>query len=89
MSVKRGSTVVVWKSAKSRCFKGINKSHLPVQYFDQKKAWMTGDIMHKLLSKLSTDLCKESRFIVLFMNNTGHPEDVAGKYSQKTKRKCG
>ena len=33
--------VVVWKSAKPRGFKGINKNRLPVQYFDQKKAWMT------------------------------------------------
>ena len=61
--------VVVWKSAKPRGFKGINKSRLPVQYFDRKKAWMTGDIMHKLLSKLNTRLRKESRFIILFMDN--------------------
>ena len=38
--------------------------------------------MHKLLSKLNTRLRKESRFIILFMDNAGcHPEDVAGKYS--------
>ena len=74
--------VVIWKSAKPRCFKGINKSHLPVEYFDQQKAWMSEDIMHKLLSKLNTHLCKESRSIILFMDNAGcHPEDVASKYS--------
>ena len=74
--------VVIWKSTKPHCFKGINKSHLPVEYFDQKKAWMSGDIMHKLLSKLNTRLRKESRSITLFMDNAGcHPEDVASKYS--------
>ena len=74
--------VVIWKSAKPRCFKGINKSHLPVEYFDQQKAWMSGDIMHKLLSKLNTCLRKESCSIILFMDNAGcHPEDVASKYS--------
>ena len=63
--------VVIWKSPKPRCFKGINKSHLPVEYFDQQKAWMSGDIMHKLLSKLNTHLRKESRSIILFMDNAG------------------
>ena len=38
--------------------------------------------MHKLLSKLNTRLRKESRSIILFMDNARcHPEDVAGKYS--------
>lgn len=38
--------------------------------------------MHKLLSKLNTRLRKESRSIILFMDNAGcHPEDVVDKYS--------
>ena len=56
--------------------------HLPVEYFDQQKAWMSGDIMHKLLSKLNTRLRKESRSVILFIDNARcHPEDVASKYS--------
>ena len=38
--------------------------------------------MHKLLTKLNTHLCKESRSMILLMDNAGcHPEDMAGKYS--------
>ncbi len=36
--------IVIWKSEKPRCFKGVNVHQLPVQYFNQKKAWMTGEI---------------------------------------------
>ena len=43
--------IVIWKSYKPRCFKKVNKSQLPVQYFSQKKAWMTGDILDQVLSK--------------------------------------
>ena len=37
--------IVIWKSDKPRCFKRVNKSQVPVQYFSQKKAWMNGDIL--------------------------------------------
>ena len=37
--------VVIWKSDKPQCFEKVTKTQLPVQYFSQKKAWMTGDIL--------------------------------------------
>ena len=46
--------IVIWTYEKPRCFKRIDKSQLPVQYFHQSKAWMTGDILHSILSKLNT-----------------------------------
>ena len=32
------------KSENPRCFKNINKSSLPVKYFSQRSAWMTGHL---------------------------------------------
>ena len=42
--------VVIGKYANPRCLKNINKDDLPCQYLNQQKAWMTSDILHKLLS---------------------------------------
>ena len=36
--------IVIWKSANPRCLKRFDKSALPVNYFSQKKAWMSGEI---------------------------------------------
>ena len=30
--------IVIWKSENPRCFRGLEKSSLPVKYFQQKKA---------------------------------------------------
>ena len=74
--------VVIWKSEKPRCFRGINKSQLPVQYFHQSKAWMTGDILHQVLSKINRQLAAKSRSVTLLMDNAGcHPHDMADRYS--------
>jgi hypothetical protein len=37
--------IVIWKSEKPRCFKGVDKSQLPVRYYSHSKAWMTGDAL--------------------------------------------
>ncbi len=74
--------VVIGKSAKPRCFKRINTSQLPVQYFSQSKAWMTSDIMHQVLQKFKRRLVSSARHILLLMDNAGcHPHDLCGKYS--------
>lgn len=31
-------------------------SHLPPMYFSQKKSWMSGDILHKILHKIDVEL---------------------------------
>ena len=66
--------IVIWKSASPRCFKRINKSQLPVEYYNQDKAWMTGDILDNVLSKLNAKMKKDGRKVLLFMDNAGcHP----------------
>ena len=51
--------IFIWKSANPRCLKRFDKSVLPVTYFDQRKAWMTGDITEAILSKFN---CRLSTF---------------------------
>ena len=48
---KKEKPVVIYKSAKPRCFKRIDKQQLPVSYFHQNKAWMSGDIMNSIIIK--------------------------------------
>ena len=69
--------VVIWKSNNPRCFKGIIKSQLPVNYFNQSKAWMTGNILDQILTKINVQLKMKSRTIILMMDNAGcHPHDL-------------
>ena len=60
----------------------MNKSQLPVQYFSQKKAWMTGDILDQVLSKINRTLRVNGRSVILLMDNAGyHPEELQHKYT--------
>ena len=74
--------IVIWKSENPRCFKGIKKQNLPVEYFSQKKAWMTGDILDKVLQKINAQLRRKGRSVLHLMDNAGcHPAEMVGKYS--------
>ena len=74
--------VVIGKSEKPRCFKRVEKSNLPVQYYNQPKAWMSGNIMHSILQQLNRRLSLEGRQILLLMDNAGcHPDNLTDKYS--------
>lgn len=74
--------IVIWKSDNPRCFKGMDKSKLPVQYFSQKKAWMTGQILDTVLTKWNRQLKSKGRSVVLLMDNAGcHPPQMKAKYS--------
>ena len=42
--------IVIWKSEKPRCFKRFDINSLPVKYYHQKNAWMTGAILHSYLT---------------------------------------
>ncbi len=56
--------IVIGKSENPRCFKRFDKSLLPVTYYySQKKPWMTGDIVDKILTKLNNQL--NSRIVML------------------------
>ena len=63
--------IVIWKSKKPRCFKGITKCQLPVQYFDQPNAWMSGEILHEVLAKLNRKLLANHQQVALLMDNAG------------------
>ena len=69
---------------KSKCFKGIDKTKLPVQYFSQPKGWMTliGEIIDRVLSKWNWKLRSTGRSIVLLMDNVGcHPPELKEAYT--------
>ena len=48
--------LVIGKSAKPRCFKGVNMSNLGVYYRNNKKAWMTEIIFREWLLKIDKQL---------------------------------
>ena len=48
---EKETPIVIWKSECPRCFKRFDISCLPVKYYHQKKAWMTGNILHSYLTK--------------------------------------
>ena len=74
--------VVIWKSENPRCFKGVKKSCLPTWYYNQKKSWMTGEILGDILGKLNRKLVREGRSVLLFMDNAGcHPPEMTDGYS--------
>ena len=74
--------IVIGMSERPRCFKGVNKSHLPVKYFHQKKAWMSSEILDKVLSAFNPKMKAKDRSILLLMDNAGcHPEYLKEKYS--------
>ena len=76
------AAIVVWKSAKPRCFKGIDTTSLSVQYYSQPKAWMKRDILESVLSKLNRRLSAKGRKIALLMDNAGcHPKDLKDRFS--------
>ena len=79
---EKESAIIIWKSINPRCFKGIDRQKLPVQYYSQSKGWMTGGILDEVLSKLNRKLRLKGRSIVLLMDNAGcHPEEMKDKYS--------
>ena len=56
-------SVVIWKS-QNRCFKGVKKGSLPVCYYSQLKTWMTGEILHDVLTSLNHSLRAQGRYIL-------------------------
>ncbi|GFT85812.1 tigger transposable element-derived protein 6 [Trichonephila clavipes] len=59
--------LVIGKSAKPRCFKGINS--FPTKYRSNKKAWMTTELFNKWLISLNLVMKREKRHILLFLDN--------------------
>ena len=81
-SGKKEKPVFIWKSETPRCLRKFDKSVLPVDYYAQKRAWMTGEIMDIVLAKLNRRLSRNNQSILLIMDNAGcHPETLVDKYS--------
>ncbi|GFU97726.1 tigger transposable element-derived protein 6 [Trichonephila clavipes] len=59
--------LVIGKSAKPRCFKGINS--FPTKYRSNKKAWMTTELFNEWFISLNSDMKREKRHILLFFDN--------------------
>ncbi|GFW13191.1 tigger transposable element-derived protein 6 [Trichonephila clavipes] len=56
--------LVIGKSAKPRCFKGINL--FPTKYRSNKKAWMTTELFNEWLISLNSDMKREKRHSLIF-----------------------
>ena len=66
--------LVIGKSANPRCFKGVNKTALGVQYEANKKAWMVSDLFRSWLKSLDRKFAAAGRNILMFIDNClAHP----------------
>ena len=73
--------VIIWKSKKPRCFRNMKNNDLGrslgVYYFSNKKAWMNGEIMSKLLKRHDRKMKLQNRNVLLFLENaTSHQESI-------------
>ena len=77
-----GKTHSYLSVGKSKMSAKFDKSLVPVMYFDQEKAWMTSEIMEKILGSLNGRLSHTNRSILLLMDNAGcHPQYLQTKFS--------
>lgn len=69
--------LVIAKSFKPRCFRNLDpKKDLPVQWFANKKAWMTSNVFEKFLSDWNVKLISSNRKVLLFLDNAPcHPTE--------------
>ena len=75
-SGEKEQPIVIWTSAHPRCF---DQRALPVKYYHQPTAWMTGEILDCFLS---SKMKSQGRSILLLLDNAGcHPVRLQGKYS--------
>ncbi|XP_025196277.1 tigger transposable element-derived protein 4-like [Melanaphis sacchari] len=73
MSGEKLKPLVIGKSVKPRCFKGIDISKLEVEWKANSKAWMTTHIMTNWLQRLDQQMKIQNRKILLFLYNvTSH-----------------
>ena len=57
-------------------------STLAVHYYSQFKAWMKGEILDKVLTKLNQKFSSQHQKVALLLDNAGcQPEELKGKYS--------
>lgn len=65
---------VIGRSAKPRCFQGLDMASLGVEYYFNKKAWMTSVIFQQWANKLNNKMRIQRRKILVFIDNcSAHP----------------
>ena len=77
--------VVIWKSAKPRCFKNLINPKRPydMHYYSSQKSCITREIMNFVLTKLNRKKTVAKRNILLFMDNAPcYPEKFFVSYSR-------
>ena len=66
--------LVIGKSTKPQCFRGIRMESLPVQYYANKNTWMASGVFKKWLMSWDMELqCKERKILLLVDNCAAHP----------------
>lgn len=74
MAGEKEDPLIIGKYRNPRCFKGSNIEKLPLKWTQNKKAWMTRDIMVEWLHKFDQKMGKQRRNIILFLDNApSHP----------------
>ena len=73
--------LVIGKSENPRKFNLVR--HLNLMYYHNSTAWMNGSIFINYLEKINSDLVKQKRMIILFIDNcSAHPQNI--KFSNIT-----
>ena len=70
--------LVIGKSLNPRCFKGIHKDMLGVQYEANKKAWMTSKIFVDWVKRTNQKFRFEKRNVLMFVDTCSSHPDVEG-----------
>ena len=76
--------IVIWRSAKPRCFKNLinPKSPYDVHCYSSQKSWMAGEITDSVLTKINRKKAAAKRNILLFLDSAPcHPESFVVSYS--------
>lgn len=69
--------LVIGKSKNPRCFKNSYVEKLPIEWYHNKKSWMTREIMTDWLDKFYRRMQRENRKVLLFLDNAAsHPQLV-------------
>jgi DDE superfamily endonuclease len=66
---EKSKPLVIGKSARPRCFSGLNIANLPVDYINNKKAWMRSDIFSQWFVNLDRKMKIANRSIILLVDN--------------------
>ncbi|XP_070005588.1 uncharacterized protein [Nicotiana sylvestris] len=87
MGTEKLKTLVIGTVAKPHCYKNVTMASLPhINYFYNKKAWMTCEIFKKYMLNLNAKFEDENCKILLLMDNaTSH--DIEEYESQLTRIK--